>query len=354
MTKKPKKNMSPLYASAREFISVCEKSNAECSLFIDLTAPRKDDVDIEVPNTPIVKEFESKKTILKTFEKALKNSKSGDKVVFSVIGHGSPESSKSCIITGGGKGKICSEDLKKIIEKYKKPGVKVLISAEGCWTGTFHELASKEVCTYATSSKSKQSYLNNGNGFWQLIDYFRDDKEISLKKIRNQRMFFDPTFSQLRSSGGGFLSEVIRDKMCENVVSDHFSTSITRDKVKLWMNQLVYARKNWKELSCPINKESSEDLLKIFCREDSVLCQKLTELNNKIIQLEKSENAETNKKIKIQLRKDILIASRNICFLADKQTWLDWFISWLKWRPFQKSNKQSLKEAVNCENHFSI
>ena len=212
-------NYADFYRSGEDFETACAQSDQhpDCHLFLNAdkaNVPDGADVSLDfkknegAPNAQNLKLF-----IQQTLAKAGK----GDTVVISLDDHGGPVAGKSpsCIWLASNN-YICEDDLKEIL-KNKPPGVKVLVSADGCFSGGFMNLATKETCVATASSRLDFGTLVT-HGLWNAV------KSRHIKTLADIK---EPIFNE---SGAELLltsqmataqrCKVLRDKMGPKAVSN--------------------------------------------------------------------------------------------------------------------------------------
>lgn len=154
-------NYDEFYSQAVQFQNYCNKrSGTTCINAIDSQTPPTTAAgkallgQLQGPVVPATKD-----SILSSLTFALANSKPGDQIFLGLKDHGAPGAGESSCIYLSDKESLCSDEVNAVITKYKKPGVLVMVSADGCFSGGFADLSSKEVCTRVTAPRSKFAYV---------------------------------------------------------------------------------------------------------------------------------------------------------------------------------------------------
>lgn len=212
--KHPDRNYDSFYENAQSLLSYCRSNGLrlgqDCKVFVDLSVPGDSKVIASLKASPGILGTAAPDRVLETFRRALDSAKAGDQVVFSLDNHGSPGPvNASCVFTGPSPtDAICMRDVKAILDKWKKPGVKVFISADACMSGAFSELSSREVCTLVAADR----YISaEGSHFWRAVAETKIPRTpLSLKEMNDFFRFH----SDLDLSGGGFGSQVIKNRVC--------------------------------------------------------------------------------------------------------------------------------------------
>ena len=162
-------NFSDFYFEAREFEAACKASpkHPDCQLYINsdkkLAAHPEDLKDIEFTNAIVP----TSKSVLSQFSNALKKAKAGDTIILSLHNHGGPTHKGNSCIYFSGTDFVCETDLAKILMN-RPPGVKVLVNADGCFSGAFVDVATKDVCVTTWADRRFVGYGGN-KGLWGLI-----------------------------------------------------------------------------------------------------------------------------------------------------------------------------------------
>lgn len=156
----------------------------------------------------------SKKLILDQIILKLQESLPGDQLAFSFIGHGNSQMFSGSQLWINEKQSISKSELGNLLKQYRKPGVRVFVNFEACFSGSISELSygtKGEVCTFSMSSPYRIGEARRFNTFWQRVAALKQpQEELSLGYVRDSGHLFS-----FRVQGGGFSSEVIRSKLTE-------------------------------------------------------------------------------------------------------------------------------------------
>lgn len=177
------------------------KMKSQCKLFVD---PKLNSASSGSP---------TRGGVLKEFADALNNAKPGDEVVLSLVDHGTPGFISSSCVHLNSIDAVCLNSIKDIL-KSKKPGVKVFIDADACFSGAFAELANRDVCTFTQADRFRawDTLPGESEGFWSAADRAKTSgKSLTLSQIRNTGLTAISEFD-----GGGFGSQSIHDRVCKN------------------------------------------------------------------------------------------------------------------------------------------
>lgn len=188
-------NHYQFYADSIQFNNFCTQTKNNCENYINtdsnlIPSEFKPMGKITTQGTP------TRKLILDRITQLIAKAKEPDQIIISMINHGSPGTSEkdtSCIYLSANE-KICDGDLQPLLKKLK-PGVKIAIFAEGCFSGGFAKLANSQVCVAATADQNLVSYglKNSKNGKWNYMlskkikkmsdisDLRRGNEEITLR-----------------------------------------------------------------------------------------------------------------------------------------------------------------------------
>jgi hypothetical protein len=173
-------NYSSFYDESNAFLQACKKNpNRDCRRYInpnlalaqDSGGPNAPQIIGENRGTP-AHHRRTGNGILRSIEAAIANAQRGDRILISLNNHGGPGRDRegqqtSCIFIQSGQ-KICDSDLARIIgDLPQRRGFQVAIVAEGCFSGGFNSLASKNVCVATTSDQQRAAY---GTRFWQSVN----------------------------------------------------------------------------------------------------------------------------------------------------------------------------------------
>ncbi|MBI3558344.1 MAG: hypothetical protein HY074_18915 [Deltaproteobacteria bacterium] len=233
-----KQNHGDFYSEAEDFTSYCSKaSDTDCTLFID---PDKSKTE-QVGTTDFAK-LKAKTAGKPTFDQvkkalieALDKAQFGDQVSFTIADHGWVEGGNapamdgggtygsaahrslfersqhtSCIALAGLNDDICADDIAKIIKEHKKPGVRLFVAGEACFTGAFASLGNNEVCTFTGADRWRMG--GGGDAFWSQANGFkRRGQVLSLEDMRRRGHW---GIEQAR--GGGFGTQTTRAQLCAN------------------------------------------------------------------------------------------------------------------------------------------
>lgn len=206
-------NFNEFYSGAEDLVSYCNqaglKLNDECKVYINLNIPRLKNVSTKI-KTAEVKGTPDPDSVLKDIELTLKAAKPGDQIVLSLSNHGAPGLVQpSCIFIGPREtDAICMKDLQQILNKHKKTGVKVFVSAEACMSGAFSELSTGETCTLVTSDRFRFGHPMN---LWASV--LANKKANRLNNLSSLKAEFLKS-DLLLPEGGGFGSQVIKFRLC--------------------------------------------------------------------------------------------------------------------------------------------
>jgi hypothetical protein len=273
-------NYDEFYESAQRVLDYCrnvkDSSKLDCKVYLDTNLSQGSDSSSYKGETNKSSSFRNASEIkggfnpgkiLSAFESALKAAENDDQVVLSLSDHGATlnDGKDSCIY--GGDQKICSSDINKILLQYKKPGVKVFISASGCFSGNFSSLSSKEVCTWVASDRRNSGVATN-LGFASLLDFKRKGVPVSVSYLRKH----DIT-DFLGYKGGGFSSQVFSGMLCKQP-SAETSQLKEIEQLRNYAKKFFIAedvKKTAEVLACSKDRDSmGKHLLDIYYLIDSI------------------------------------------------------------------------------------
>ncbi len=223
----PSSNYRSFYSDGSSFLSACKKSGlavgSGCRLFMD-TRPghASEPTRSRIPSSSQTAGVPTAASVLRAFEEALDRAQPGDQVVFALSNHGSPGTlDPSCVHLGGGE-KICSGDVAAVLER-RKSGVKVFLAVQACFSGAFAGLQNNEVCTYTEADRWRTGTTPLGSRLWDRIDELKQPgRRLTLEQVRR-----GASWRTARVKGGGFGSQVIRDRVCRGRAADTSSTGQT-------------------------------------------------------------------------------------------------------------------------------
>jgi hypothetical protein len=257
-------NYQAFYSGAEDFIDDCTAlgldAKTDCRLYINsdpkLKCPSNQDYTVRTGNSALsadrVLAPPTSNLVLNDLRNALKNAKTGDNIVFSLMDHGSPSKTDPSCVYLSSFDTICTSDLKKLLSELKAQGlpargVKVFIDAEGCFSGAFNGLSSDQVCARTTSDRYRATA--DTPSFWtQVKPYFKSHpKSFKLSDLRD----FLPDLSY--PDGGDFTSRVIHQRECR---SDSSQLTIALENVTKQIANLNQLFSNLCEVG---NQDSAAD-----------------------------------------------------------------------------------------------
>lgn len=181
----PMQNYEKFYQEHGAFLEVCRRNksrdclsyiNGDPKLFSEMA--RKDADALRAAKTSSGVPTQS--GAIAQIKKALAQAKAGDQVVISLVNHGSPDPKfgrRSCIWLQNFQ-PLCDEHLKELIgDLPEKKGFRVLVSADGCYSGGFAALASKNTCV---ATGANQFHVGYGAYLWPTV---RDSGARTLKEV---------------------------------------------------------------------------------------------------------------------------------------------------------------------------
>lgn len=182
-------NIDPLYESSAYFSAVCKrKSDRVCEKYINPNEEPGRTKFSEIVKMPDNKGRAAKTVVINRIKKAITEATAGDKIVISLEGHGTPAPYKkatSCIYINSGE-VICDDELKDLLAQIK-PGVKVAVIADACYSGGFVSLSSPNVCFVAKSDQRYRSYNYFGESFWSNVFTGKVNKLSDVSKLNQFR-----------------------------------------------------------------------------------------------------------------------------------------------------------------------
>ena len=208
-------NYKWFYQNAASYGKYCKDNNIECSLYIN---PESKNMSEQSEYDYSLKtQFPDKNVILNKFKQALKNATSTDQIVFSIDNHGINDNTNnpSCISINGlwtPSSVICAKDIEDAL-KENINNAKVFILAEACYSGAFHKVASKNVCTFTTADTSRIGHVF---GFWSSIDKIKEENlntQLTLTKLKPTLPKFY-VFNNIKDAGG-IASEFFEAELCK-------------------------------------------------------------------------------------------------------------------------------------------
>ncbi len=173
-------NHTGFYTESNAFLQACKKNpNRECHRYINgntslaaesgkANAPQ---IIGENSGTPTANRGASNSVVLRQITTTIANASAGDRIVISLSNHGGPGWDRggrdlSCIFVQHGQ-KICDSDLARIIgDLPQRKGFQVAIVADGCFSGGFNKLSSRNVCVATTADQQRAGY---GTRFWSSV-----------------------------------------------------------------------------------------------------------------------------------------------------------------------------------------
>ncbi len=159
-------NFTYFYEEARDFLRECKASplKPDCHLYInpDKTLASKPDELKDLDFTG--QKIPTAKMVLEDFRRSIKKAKPGDTIILSLANHGGPTAKGNSCIFLSGVDYLCETDLAKVL-KERPAGVKVYINADGCFSGAFVDIASKDVCV-TTWADRRAVGVGGSNRLW--------------------------------------------------------------------------------------------------------------------------------------------------------------------------------------------
>jgi hypothetical protein len=206
-------NYFSFYSENKDFLKFCkENPSRDCVNYIN---PDVNLMHLTKSDAQVVKSFgiefnkffgltssqgpADKTKVFESLKKAIENANENDEIIFSLKNHGGPNEegkSPSCI-TLNSKEEICENELKEFLaQNPRKPGVKLLVVADGCYSGGFVSLSSKNTCVVTTAPQKAVGYAGTAR-IWDLLKEQKITKLSQLTQTSAGNAFAIRTASQI-------------------------------------------------------------------------------------------------------------------------------------------------------------
>jgi len=228
-------NYTEFYLESENFSKTCrQNSNRNCIKYINPnTSLAKDPESISNIHFNSVDNIYGTRDSINLYNKLYKlisNAQNGDQILIALQNHGSPSTNSnatSCIYISSTE-KLCDREIKSLLTKAPK-GVKIAIFADGCYSGGFAQLASKDQCVVVSADQYSIGYAGTTH-FWEAIN------RRKVKKLSDFKGMYETGGSSVKAA-----SQVMKDNRCQ-IFNSSIQESISEEDWEL-IDFLVYQLK---------------------------------------------------------------------------------------------------------------